>query len=53
MIGLKYGLLSMSINQKCKLWIPKRLTKCYINGVINTQKCDILIEIEYNKIRCI
>eukprot|EP01084_Bolivina_argentea_P110886 197945_1 len=46
MIGLKYGLLSMSINQKCKLWIPKRLTKCYINGVINTQKCDILIEIE-------
>ncbi len=46
MIGLKYGLLSMSIAQKCKIWIPKRLTKCLINNIISTQKCDILVECE-------
>ena len=46
MIGLKNGILTMSVNQRCKLWIPQRLT-AYIDDTGNYQKeeKDILIEI--------
>ena len=46
MIGLKTGILSMSVGQKCKLWIPQRLTgHIDQDGEYIQHETDILIDI--------
>jgi len=47
MVGLKYGILTMTINQHCKLWIPRRLTahKVLHSQSIDHHSTDILVDI--------
>eukprot|EP01083_Nonionella_stella_P074740 202859_1 len=46
MIGLKTAILSMSIGQKCKLFIPRKSTAHHSkDGVIRKHKSDVLVEV--------